>query len=477
MLSDQELLDIIVRCDKGSVIAPAGCGKTEQIARAALHGRNRRLILTHTLAGVDALRNRLRSKGAHSGEHEVTTIASWSLRLASSFPMRSELSITMPNGDEWDSVYTAAERLITAGCIRSLLISSYCGLFVDEYQDCTQLQHKLIRALASILPCCVFGDHLQAIFGFRANSMPDWNRDVLQDFPKVAELSHPYRWHKVANGPLGDWLLNCRDQLENEGRVNLQGAPSTVHHRKLRATDANQRYQEIAKFVRQALDDGRKGTCIVIGDSRNENARAILARSVAATAIEPVDCKKLTNFVTQLEASAGFPRLKLVLQFVKAIMTKANAAALEKAAKNIKSGTRRKAPNELEQACVEITCSQSLIPILDLLQRIPVQNGGQLYRRELHYSLCGALRDVTCGLRPTLADAVWEIQNRRRHSGRRFGKRNIGSTLLVKGLEFDHTIIVQVETLKRNDLYVALTRGSRTITVISESTILRPGSP
>jgi DNA helicase IV len=46
--------------------------------------------------------------------------------------------------------------------------------------------------------------------------------------------------------------------------------------------------------------------------------------------------------------------------------------------------------------------------------------------------------------------------------------------LLVKGLEFDHVIIVDVERFKRNDLYVALTRGARSVTVISESYILRP---
>jgi hypothetical protein len=477
MLSDTELLDIIVRCERGSVIAPAGCGKTEQIALAASHGRNRRLILTHTLAGADALRLRLKSKGAHSGDHEVSTIASWSLRVASAFPMRSKLSITMPNGNEWDLVYTAAERLITSGCIRSLLVSSYCGLFVDEYQDCTRLQHKLICALANILHCCVFGDHLQAIFGFRRDPLPNWNREVLQQFPTVAQLSYPHRWRKVGNGPLGDWLLNCREQLENEGRVNLQGAPSTVRHLKLTSTNKNGRYLETTKFVRQALHEGRHGTCIVIGDSRQDKARAMLARSVAATAIESVECKRLTEFITQLEATVGVSRLTLVLGFVAAVMTKADAASLKNAAEKIISGTRRKKPNELELACVEITRSQSLIPIIELLQKIPAKNGGWIYRRELHSALCGALRDVSCGLRASLADAVWDIQNRRRHSGRRFGNRNIGSTLLVKGLEFDHVIIVHMESLKRNDLYVALTRGSRTVTVISESAVLRPGNP
>jgi DNA helicase-2/ATP-dependent DNA helicase PcrA len=43
---------------------------------------------------------------------------------------------------------------------------------------------------------------------------------------------------------------------------------------------------------------------------------------------------------------------------------------------------------------------------------------------------------------------------------------------LVKGLQFDHAIIVAPEKLSRNDLYVALTRASRTITVVSATPTL-----
>jgi DNA helicase-2/ATP-dependent DNA helicase PcrA len=100
--------------------------------------------------------------------------------------------------------------------------------------------------------------------------------------------------------------------------------------------------------------------------------------------------------------------------------------------------------------------------------------GCRIYRRELHTALCSALRSVLTGTHDTLADAVWDVQNRRRHSGRRLGQRNIGSTLLVKGLQFDHAIIVDVEKLKRNDLYVAITRGARSLTIISHSNVLRP---
>ena len=45
-------------------------------------------------------------------------------------------------------------------------------------------------------------------------------------------------------------------------------------------------------------------------------------------------------------------------------------------------------------------------------------------------------------------------------------------TLLVKGMQFDHAVIVAPEKLSRNDLYVALTRASRTITIVSGTALL-----
>ena len=47
----------------------------------------------------------------------------------------------------------------------------------------------------------------------------------------------------------------------------------------------------------------------------------------------------------------------------------------------------------------------------------------------------------------TLSDRVWEVQNCIRHFGRKFGRASVGSILLVKGLEFDHSVIVHQATM------------------------------
>ena len=61
-----------------------------------------------------------------------------------------------------------------------------------------------------------------------------------------------------------------------------------------------------------------------------------------------------------------------------------------------------------------------------------------------------------------------------RYAGRRERKRVISRTLLVKGLEYDHVIIADVgDHAKVNDLYVALSRARKSITILGSSNTLQ----
>ena len=68
------------------------------------------------------------------------------------------------------------------------------------------------------------------------------------------------------------------------------------------------------------------------------------------------------------------------------------------------------------------------------------------------------------------------VRDRLRHGGR--GERRLiaSRTLLVKGLEFDHVIIADVQNFTDpRQLYVALSRARKSVTVIGKSPILRLG--
>jgi DNA helicase-2/ATP-dependent DNA helicase PcrA len=78
---------------RGSVTAPAGCGKTQLIADtlAAHTGSKPILVLTHTNAGVAALRARMVRAGVRNSVYRISTIDGLAMRLAGKFPLRSGL--------------------------------------------------------------------------------------------------------------------------------------------------------------------------------------------------------------------------------------------------------------------------------------------------------------------------------------------------------------------------------------------------
>jgi hypothetical protein len=84
---DVDLLAI----NRGTVTAPAGCGKTHLIAKALPHHSEPKpiLVLTHTNAGVVALRGRFDREGVFGKTYRLCTIDGWAMRLISTFPQRS----------------------------------------------------------------------------------------------------------------------------------------------------------------------------------------------------------------------------------------------------------------------------------------------------------------------------------------------------------------------------------------------------
>ena len=79
----------------------------------------------------------------------------------------------------------------------------------------------------------------------------------------------------------------------------------------------------------------------------------------------------------------------------------------------------------------------------------------------------------------TTQEAAVIVRDRTRENGRAAQQRTVSRTLLVKGLEYDHAVILNAGLLKdAQDFYVAATRGRRTLNVLSEKRVLqfpRPG--
>jgi len=66
----------LLAIDQGLVVAPAGCGKTQLTADALSRHDSAKpiLVLTHTNAGVAALRSRLNRAGVNPSAYRLVTI-------------------------------------------------------------------------------------------------------------------------------------------------------------------------------------------------------------------------------------------------------------------------------------------------------------------------------------------------------------------------------------------------------------------
>ena len=476
--ADEISVKIAASVSRGSIVAAAGCGKTEQIARATKASRGRRLILTHTHAGVDALRARLKKRGVSDTGYRIDTIAGWALRFAASYPQRSGVPVTEPSGNDWNGIYKSALALVQSGAVSRVLNASYDGLFVDEYQDCTADQHKVICALAPHFPTCVFGDHLQAIFDLKGQTPVDWDKDVFPTFPKCHELTTPWRWKNAGNDDMAGWLREVRSALDNGATMDLSNPIPCVSWFQIPPSSKSQLIQaERRKIITEAFRSiqlGGEETLVIVADSANAKSRVSLAKHFAkrgCSNIEAIDCPDLFKAAATLEGATGMARLEGVLGFAAACMTGAEKTPLLKSISSHLEGRKSGAKRfgDLIPLCIEVVRTNDYQPVLELLSALRGLTQTRVYRREVLHSMCTALRLMSTGQFAKLTDAAWQAQNRIRHRGRILGTRNVGSTLLVKGLEFDHALIIDAHNLDRKHLYVALTRPVRSLTILSSS--------
>lgn len=462
----------LAESDAGLVTAPAGCGKTQLVTEAVHHaatlGQRRQLVLTHTHAGVDVLRARLVRAGVDRGAYQVETIAGWAQRFAISFPQRCAIDVPPRHKDYYDKAYASVTELLDIPAIQQVIASSYGGAFIDEYQDCTRSQHDLVIALGRTIPIRVLGDPLQGIFDF-AGAI-DWDEHVGDTFTEVGPLSTPWRW-AGKNDTLGQWLIDQRGTFETAAGINLQGAPISVRTPNPTVNIA----QEFVVACNAMLR--REGSVVVISKWARTYHSIAQKLKGAYSVIEPIEAPDLAKHARALGTTTG---TDLVLATVEFASTCASGVgpSIGSALAKFKNGETPNPSNYREKRAyverlVAVADGGGAPAIHRALAEIKNSPDTRVYRRELMddfmraLSVCDGVPDET-----TIMEAVDDVRNRTRHAGRRLPLRGFGTPLLVKGLEFDHVLVLKPEEMSRRELYVALSRATRTATVLSsDSTI------
>ena len=476
-------LSTILAAHEGSgyVIAPAGYGKTHLIAESTARSAGRQLILTHTYAGVNALRRKMRVLGVSDKFYRIDTIASWALRLSLSYSGTSGWEIERPDDNEqWGALYEACASLLDREFIRRIVRASYDGLYVDEYQDCSIAQHGIVLKLARDLPSRVLGDPLQGIFDFGGQNPVDWARDVEANFGCLGVLNVPHRWIQAGTDDLGGWLNDVRECLEQGQPINLNAErPYTVRFVQPDA-DRQEFLQSQANTCRY-FNCNRAHTVIAIHKGSQEYKAKChnLSRNLSGSfsSIEEIEGKNLFSFIRKIDrARTNRDRLKHVIKFAKQCMTAVDQSLPAGTARGdqvmIRANTRNPVLAHGANAYLAEPTSGAMANFLLAIGRTA---NVKVIRADLFNRALGVLSKQVLHPELSLAEAAEKYHGEFRYKGRPVGRRRlIGTTLLVKGLEFDHAIVLDAASLSKKELYVALTRGARSLTINSANAVLNP---
>jgi len=233
-MTDEEIANLL-RSDASIVVieAPAGCGKTHQAASyAANMAANlksaRLLVLTHTHAACSVIAERTQE---YRDKIDIRTLDSLTNQIATAY----RLSLDLPEDiSAWARQHgyellasKVANLLRSNPIIAKHLAKLFPIVICDEHQDSNEAQDEIVQLLGkrgALLR--VFGDPMQIIPGGKGQNaiataaLARW--EALKAKAVFGELGTPNRWKKT-NPELGEWILSVRETLKNEESIDLKG--------------------------------------------------------------------------------------------------------------------------------------------------------------------------------------------------------------------------------------------------------------
>ena len=470
-------ISTFLSADKSMIVAPAGYGKTHTIADCISHytGNKKILVLTHTHAGVAALREKFDQQNLSASLYHLETICSFALNLTKVYHLNKD-EIPSDPSSLFQFAIEHGVNILKAKPIRTYLSIKYDHLIVDEYQDCTISQHQMILTLANIMKTHILGDPLQGIFGFRGESIVDFSDTSFVSFRENCQaLKTPWRWNNVGKASLGQELSSIRSKLLSSTAINLND------------------YQDIKVIIAPESDYARKGTTYkreIYNVLRGNSVLLIHPISEAIEArikfiqqfpmlrmVESIDDKSFYSNCASFDSLSGYQLVTNIVNLMRKIGTKSKIDIWFKESgylKNKRTTKEQQIKGHLETIINTLLSIKSYSNIMLLIEAIEGLPDVKIYRKDFLQDIYKSLKDAErLGISAT--ESIERNRNLLRQKGRKIQGKCIGTTLLTKGLEFDTVVVLNAHrfTNKRH-LYVALTRCCKQLIVISNSNILNP---
>jgi len=279
-----------------------------------------------------------------------------------------------------------------------------------------------------------------------------------------------WRWEN-RNQALGRWLVTARDQLLHRQPIDLRNTP--VRWERLATTNAI--VGQVSVCLRIA---GQDAASVVAIHRMPQQCHFIASRLKGLyQCVEPIDSQDLFETGQRIQTCDGPAKAAEVIEFAGKCMTRVRTV-LSRVRTVYRSGnvpsTRQGQLLLVFDALRRVAEEGSYAAVIAALEQIRSIPGAIVFRRELLDEMLRGLRAAITNGNGPLDEALWRVRNRTRFSGRRLGRCVVGRTVLVKGLEFDHAIVLDADGMNVKDLYVALTRGAQSLTVFSHSQTITP---
>jgi hypothetical protein len=466
--------------NKSMIVAPAGFGKTHAIAECLkLFESGKQLILTHTHAGVAALKEKITNEGIISKRYHIETISGYALKYVKAFYYKKDLPEQKDGQLYWSAIMKYSSEIISRDIVKKIIGRTYAGLFVDEYQDCTLSQHNLIMLLSEILPIHIIGDPLQSIFGF--NETPVKWADIPQEYhDNKLILTTPWRWKNTNCIELGDFLSEVRNNLINKSPINLHYYSHVkgleiiqVKEEDLRDTNSN-----YSKKINSLLRE--KQILFINSDEKSGGIRKKFVQRFRKWGriylIEAIDQKDFYSVAEKIDKLSKRATYKGVVNIMIMFFTKAELNKWFGPTKIVKKIDEEN--NKLSLPIISVVdkllisfCPLLFKELLTIVSKLPKIN---FDRKDMFYTTCEALSYAKyhdC----SVYDAMLHQRNQLRIIGRKYPDKCVGTTLLTKGLEFDNVAILNAEKFDLPEhLYVAMTRASKNLIIFTNKMELAP---
>lgn len=468
------------------MIAPAGHGKTFCISECVkiIGEGGCVLILTHTHAGIASIKSKMSKANVPSKYYHIETIMGFIQHYVTSL-FGADALPEINDNSYYNTLLQIGKNIFSSNLVKTILFNSYKCLFVDEYQDCSLEQNDIILEISEILPAHLFGDEMQGIFSFNGQ-IPVSFKDDLPSFNQYRLLTIPWRWKSNGNNEqLGYEILKCRKSLEsNPSEINIHNNPQSSFYVLLLDDRQKDYFQTVGKYIRSL--PGNSILVIVPSGkdygtiSERVTIRNRLGLKYSFQLIEALDdnkfysCAKSADTLIR-EIKDKHKPIKQIAKLLESLTftkTDINEWITDNKIKSKRDMDKSIIALKLQEEINRFISIPSSITLLSLLIFAKVELKMQLKRENLYYTLQKVIKDSITNQTSIYTEMV-SYKNRIRRTGRTIKGKCIATTLLTKGLEFDHVVIIGANKFEdHKNFYVAISRACKSLHIFTNSMTL-----